>query len=219
MESFRTMFRFVVMLVALFLGYQGWQRYGPPAGRLKSFTQRTLEIAQSALRDESQATSGAAKLAADPPAAAPPLAASASANPGPIQRAQALVPEDSVRPDEEPARFAPPELMAATLPPAPPTNPSQPAGPIEQSPNADLAALYARLDQLGVHERGLQYWGGSGQLYRFECQAAVGESPDFSRQFESYAAEPRAAVEEVLAKVASWRESQRNEAQIGAGLR
>lgn len=213
------MFRLAVMLVALFLGYLGWQRYGPSADRLKSIALRAVEIAQSALGDEDQAASGTSKLAADPQAGAPPFALPAPANLGPIQPPQTLVPADSVRPAEEPAGFAPPELMAAPLPTAPPANPSEPAGPIEQSPNADLTALYARLDQLGVHECKLAEWGGSGQLYRFGCQAAVSESPDFSRQFESFAAEPRAAVEDVLAKVAAWREAQRNEAQVGTGLR
>jgi hypothetical protein len=218
MDTFRTLFRLAVMLVALYLGYLGWQRFGPPAERLKSIGERAWEIARSAVGEEAPAAEGTPSLASDPPAAAPPFASQAPATPGPIQQAQSLVPAQAIVPGPAPASFAPPELMAAPVPTAPAAHPSEPASPIELSPEAGLAALYARLDQLGVHEHGLQEWGGSGQLYRFSCQAAVDDSPDFSRQFESIAANPRAAVEEVLEKVAAWRESQRNEAQVGAVL-
>ena len=105
MESFRTMFRLIVMLVAIYFGYLGWQRFGPPADRLKSIAQRALEIAQSALGDENQVANGTARLAADPQAAAPPLAPPAPAIPGPNQQSQAVVMAEASAPGEEPANL------------------------------------------------------------------------------------------------------------------
>jgi hypothetical protein len=73
----------------------------------------------------------------------------------------------------------------------------------------------SRLEKLGVAEPKLAAWGTSGDLYRFCCEAKWGNSAAYTRHFESVAAEPVTAVEQVVAEVEAWRTAQRG----NAGLR
>jgi hypothetical protein len=68
-----------------------------------------------------------------------------------------------------------------------------------------LTMLLTRLKELGGIEPALEPWGASGNLYRFCCRAALADNPQITRHFEAVAAEQRVAVENVVAKVQSWR--------------
>jgi hypothetical protein len=71
-----------------------------------------------------------------------------------------------------------------------------------------MPTLLARLERLGAIEPQLAAWGSGGKLYRFCCRAALAETPQYTRHFESVAAEPLTAVEQVVAKVEAWRVAQ-----------
>ena len=68
-----------------------------------------------------------------------------------------------------------------------------------------LTQLFAQLSELDVQAPQLSPWGKSGQLFRFSCRASLKQQADFTRHFESVAATPSEAVEEVLAQVSTWR--------------
>ena len=71
-----------------------------------------------------------------------------------------------------------------------------------------------RLKELGGIEPQLVAWGSSGQLYRFRCQATLADTPSFTRHFEAVAAEPPAAVEQVVAKVEAWRTAEQDRSRL-----
>jgi hypothetical protein len=73
-----------------------------------------------------------------------------------------------------------------------------------------MSVLQGRLKQLGVVDSKLAQWGSGGQLYRFSCRANLANAANLERHFESVAAEPVTAVEEVLAKVESWRTAEQS---------
>jgi hypothetical protein len=81
----------------------------------------------------------------------------------------------------------------------------------QKSPNlaaADpdaLTMLLTRLKELGGVEPALEPWGSSGMLFRFHCRAALAGNPQITRHFEAVAAEQLVAVENVVAKIQSWR--------------
>ena len=68
----------------------------------------------------------------------------------------------------------------------------------------------SRLEQLGGADPKVAPWGSSGHLFRCCCQAPLANSPAVTQHFESVAAEPALAVEQVVAKVEAWRTAQRN---------
>jgi hypothetical protein len=205
MESFRTLYRLVVMSAAAVIAYIGWQHFGVPADRLKSLARQAIDVAQRSL-DENRPANGSATLASDPASVAPQFAQQ-SVSPGPIAPAATSAPVQQST--VAPASLAAPALIAGEPPPG--IGPV--AGRVETpAPEAKLVALYARLDQLGVHKRQLVDWGENG-LHRFTCAAAVVDTPRFSRHFEAIAPEPQMAVEQVLAKVEAWRASQQRPAQ------
>ncbi len=67
-----------------------------------------------------------------------------------------------------------------------------------------------RLEQLGAADTHLSPWGSEGQLFRFSCRAPLANAPTMTQHFESVAAEPSLAVEQVVAKVEAWRVAQRD---------
>jgi hypothetical protein len=68
-----------------------------------------------------------------------------------------------------------------------------------------LTMLLTRLAELGGTDPALEPWGNSGNLYRFRCRATLTDSPQVTRHFEAVAAEQLVAVENVVAKIQSWR--------------
>jgi hypothetical protein len=205
MPSSTTVFRATVMLAVGAIVFKGWQMYGPPGEQVKSVAARAVDMAQAAWKNF-QTPDKAEKPAADPQGGAQPVA-------------QAL------RPPAAEFAIVPPPLSTQTVTPTPPIGaiPStsapamlEPITPLAQSmpatsSNEDrVKTLLSRLEQLGGADPKLAPWGSGGHLYRCCCQAPLANSPTVTQHFESVAAEPALAVEQVVAKVEAWRTSQRS---------
>jgi hypothetical protein len=211
------MFRVVVMLVAAVIGYKAWQLYGPPVDQLTSIAVRALDWAKSSLEPAGPSDTGTSTLAVDPRPVAPTFggAAVGPSLDGGVMQAQSLVPASEFAappPSAQPSALAPPALASVA---------SVGSTAKDRTPGAEteLQTQYARIAELGAHDPQPTAWGVGGQLHRFSCRASLGGSPQFSRHFEAVAAEPRAAVEEVLAKLETWRASQAAAAQRGTTVR
>jgi hypothetical protein len=190
MQSFKTMYRFMVMAATLAIIAMLWRLYGPPAEQAKSIAWRAVEWAHGALRPAGElpiANQGPATLAAEPFGAAP-LPVAAPLVPAPLVSAPLVaLPVENAAADPISGQSIPVTSAAAD----------------------PLQALLAQLEQLGVVEQQLVPWGAERQLVRFTCRATWGESPSFTQHFESVAAEPLTAVQEVLAEVSAWRLAKR----------
>lgn len=88
------------------------------------------------------------------------------------------------------------------------------ASPVtQQAPSAEielarrLEPLLTQLRDLGVAAYALEPWGGDRKLFRFHCDMPLAGSDAITEQFEAIAAEPHAAVAEVVADVANWHAS------------
>jgi hypothetical protein len=196
MSSFTTVLRATVMLATAVVLVKGWQLYGPSTQQVKSWTAAIVERAHLAWNDEPQLepeNRGPASQANLPDSFPSTLAASTG----------------GIGETEFPAV---PPLDSGPVPATVPNpNKSSPASQSDLVDAAQIPALLARLERLGAVDPQLAAWGSSGQLYRFCCRAAVGNSPMHTRHFESVAAEPLEAVEQVVAKVEAWRGEQRGQ--------
>ncbi len=196
MPSFTTIYRAVVMVAAGVIVVKGWQAYGLTTDQVKAIAMRALEMAQTSLNNREQRAAASATLAADPRVAGPPLAAAephAMTEPPPLYAGTDAATAGGV------ASLTPEKPAGGSLASA------EPSAPVETD---RLPALLARLEKLGVADPHLAAWGSSGQLYRFCCRAALSNTPAHARHFEAVAAEPVAAVEQVVAKVEAWRMNQ-----------
>ena len=189
MPSFRTFFRAVVMAVVVAVGVKAWHLYGPTNEQVKSAVTQGVEMVQSALQSRQQAS---ANLTPDPRVAAP-TASNANLSPAPLTQTEApkLLPESGASP-----------AAAIQLPPATPESGDR------------LPALMSRLQQLGAADTNLTAWGNAGDLFRFTCRAPLANAPTMTQHFESVAAEPALAVEQVIAKVEAWQVAQRDGGQL-----
>jgi hypothetical protein len=192
MESIKTMYRIVVMAATLAIVAMGWRLYGPSTDQCKSIALRGVEYVESLLRSPDHTSKNAAappmaKLLAGPePAAAfdsPPLLLAADPAGNRPQISQA----------SDPAVGG-----LSTIPGG-----AQNVAPTGEE--ARLKGLFDQLAQLDVQGPHLSAWGANRQLYRFQCRATWGDSPQISRHFEAVAPEPVQAVQYVLAQVNSWR--------------
>ncbi len=207
MPTFNTIFRATVMLAVGAVVFKGWQMYGPPAEQLKSIAVRAADMAQGAWKNF-HAPEKNAQSPAEPHGNAPAFAQSSQAPAADVA-------------------ITPPALSTSTLTPSPPLSaiPSTSAPPasMTQTPITPLAdapatvprddrvqALLSRLQQLGGADPKLAAWGSSGHLFRCCCQAPLTNSPAVTQHFESVAAEPALAVEQVVAKVEAWQMARRN---------
>lgn len=75
--------------------------------------------------------------------------------------------------------------------------------------SADFDSMHRRLEQLGATYYLLETWGRGGALYRFHCKMAIGENPNFTRQFEATDSNPMVAMRRVLSEVETWHEKRR----------
>ncbi len=225
MPSLTTLYRAVVMAAVVTIVYQGWTHFGPSTEQVKSIATQAVELAGRAWNETRSAAGHRTNTVIDPRGAAAQFAV-----PTP-----ALTAEPKLPPNMPPATGAPPlvssppgptpntpvqgaadpRIAAPPLPAAPvvvPKNTNRDITPVAESAkgeDARLQTLFSRLEQLGAHDPQLKPWGSSGQLYRFRCSAALVDSPELSRHFESVAAEPVAAVQEVVTAVDAWRTAQR----------
>jgi hypothetical protein len=200
MPTFTTIYRAIVMVAAGVIVVKGWQLYGPTAEQGRAFGMRALEIAKDAL-------SGAEPSAAEEHDGLPPDPRLAAVSNAPPTAPAAMI--DPAPPLATPAVVAPAgEPASATLMPMVPNQPEAaepaPLSGAGTSAGDDLSALLVRLEQMGIVETELSQWGGSGRMYRFHCRAPLGNSAAFVQHFEAVAAEPRVAVEQVVAKVEAW---------------
>jgi len=209
MPSFTTVFRAAVMLAVGAIVFKAWQMYGPPAEQVKSVAARAVDMAQAAWKNF-QAPDKAAKPSAQPPVGAPPFA-------------------QTTQPSAGQVAISPPALSPQTLTPSPPAvaipSTSAPATPAPITPLAEKApatganddrvkTLMSRLEQLGGADPKVAPWGSSGHLFRCCCQAPLANSPAVMQHFESVAADPALAVEQVVAQVEASRTAQRSGAVL-----
>lgn len=93
------------------------------------------------------------------------------------------------------------------LPSSSPDSPSQETAP-QPAAVPTLAEQYkpqlVKLHEFGVVEYALTPWGGDSRLYRFRCEMPLAESGQATEQFEAVAADPQAAIEQVVADVTAW---------------
>lgn len=73
----------------------------------------------------------------------------------------------------------------------------------------DFDSMHRRLEELGATYYLLETWGRGGALYRFHCKMAIGENPNFTRQFEATDSNPMVAMRRVLGEVETWHEKRR----------
>jgi hypothetical protein len=208
MPSLTTIYRAGVMLAVGAIAFKGWQLFGPPAEKVKSIAVSAVDMAQSAWKN----------LQTPDKAAAPPAQTHSGAPPF----AQTL------QPPAANMAIAPPALSTQTLTPSPtgaipstsapatqtPTTPSAETAPATGLKDNRVQALLSRLEQLGGADPKLAPWGSSGHLFRCCCQAPLANSPAVRQHFESVAAEPALAVEQVVAKVEAWRTAQGKDAVL-----
>jgi len=204
------MFRAIVMVAVGAAAFKGWQLYGPSNDKVKAFVVRASEMAQSAWKDyqgkgkdtdaqspvEQRSVAPAFAQTIQPPSAdvsvtAPPLAAQT-----PVANQSASVIPSTIAP---PAQAPPITPIVGTAPPA-----AASAG------DDRVHTLLSRLQQLGGADPSVAPWGSSGQLFRCCCQAPLGNSPGVTQHFESVAAEPALAVEQVVAQVEAWQTARRD---------
>jgi hypothetical protein len=180
-----TVYRVMVMIAAGVILVKGWQHYGPSTERVKTLAVAAMDKARSALTDSPSAT-------------------------------------EFVAPQEDPRTMPTPAVANATpfAPAAPQLVPLANSGPntlygigdasvATHEPLADetrdgVAALLAKLQEIGAADARVGPWGASGQFYRCCCQAKLAESSPMARHFEAVAEEPLAAVQQVVAKVEAW---------------
>jgi hypothetical protein len=205
MPSFQTLFRAVVLIVVGVVGVKAWKLYGPTNEQVNTTVAQVIETVQSTVESWQQPT---ANLPPDPrtgaaPMAQAPLASTPATPPVPLAQTDApkLLPQATESAPSTPATVQPADAPANDAMPSP-----VPVG-------GDRAQqLVSRLQQLGAADTKLAPWGNDGNLYRFSCRAPVVNAPALTQHFESIAADPAAAVQEVLLKVESWHIAQRNSA-------
>jgi hypothetical protein len=204
MPSFTTIFRATVMLAVGAIAFKGWQMYGPPAEQVKSVVMRGVDMAQAAWKNF-QTPDKAAKPAVQPQATAPPVA-------------------QTLQPPAREVAITPPALSTPTLTPIPlagaipsasapatqaPITPLAQTAPVAGTSDDRVKTLMSRLEQLGGADPKVAPWGSSGHLFRCCCQAPLANSSAVTQHFESVAAEPALAVEQVVTQVEAWRTAQR----------
>jgi hypothetical protein len=173
-----TTFRALVMLAALVGLPAAWIYYGPLPPDAQRVVDRLVGVAKEAIGRDTTST--------------------ASAGPG---RAQSM--NDAAAPAWDAAASG--GTSARLELPA--------AAPVEAAPLAATKAptlaervepLLAKLRQFGVVAYDLEPWGTGGKLYRFHCEMPLAESAQLTQQFEAFAEDPQATVEQVVAQVAQW---------------
>lgn len=211
MPSFTTLFRAIVMLAVGAGVFKGWQLYGPSTEQVKKVAVSAIEMAQTAWNNY-QSKDKAAPQMAEQQAAAPPFsqATLAPAAEGPMTApalsTQSLSPSSPLEMAPIGSAAAPSGQQSIT----PLAGSAPPAGTNEDR----IHTLLSKLEQLGGSEPTVAAWGSGGHLFRCSCQAPLANAPAVKQHFESVAAEPALAVEQVVAKVEAWRTAQRDSTML-----
>lgn len=196
MQSLRTVFRAIVMIVTGVIVAKGWQLYGPSNERVKDFTAAALEKALAAWDGSAVATSNVPKVVESGNTQPPSMGNAVQTVPLPAEPAPQLVPLPKATAEPPVAATGTPATIAAA--------PSTAMGEDE------VASLLTQLQQMGAIDAQVVQWGSSGQLYRCFCRAKVADTAPTARHFEAVAPEPTTAVEQVVAKVEAWRTEQQS---------
>lgn len=206
MPSFQTFVRATVMAAVVAVVVKGWHLYGPTNEQVQSAVAQATDVGRAILdrwKPRPKTTVQDPRLAAPrarllTPPAMPPNTTQAAAPP--------LLPATQ---PEAPNLLS---AQSATTPKRP--NPSTTPAANQATPPANAALkdrmpeLMSRLAQLGAADTNMVPWGDGGQMYRFSCRAPLANAPIMMQHFESVAAEPTKAVEQVVAKLEAWRVAQ-----------
>lgn len=208
MPSFQTILRATVMAAVIAVVVKGWQLYGPTNEQVKSAVTQATDVGRAILDRWKQEP----KAAVEDPRLAVPRGQLLTPPVMPPSAAQAAVPPllPAIQP-EAPKLLL--EQSAATAErPNPPTTAvaNPPASSANIGTKDRMPELMSRLAQLGAADTNMVTWGDGGQMYRFSCRAPLTNAPIMMQHFESVAAEPTQAVEQVVAKLEAWRVAQRD---------
>jgi len=142
MQSFKTIYRVVVMAATIVIVVQAWKLYGPSSDQVKSLALRAVEMAEGVLRpsrEPADTAEGPSPLSGDSSTAAPPLAAPGG-QPPPAAPELVTVPV-TLAGTGHLSNQSTSELVTPVPAPPPPT-----------SDDGRLQALFARLEQLGARD-------------------------------------------------------------------
>jgi hypothetical protein len=199
MPSMTTLYRFVVMVAVGIIVVTGWKHFGPSTEQMKSFAVAGIEKAKAAWNKSGDGPDANAAVA-DPRTAAQSLVGN---TPSPVSGATSQPP--AAAPQLVPlANSGQDELFGIGA-----TTGEAPAQAANQAGAGGVEPLLAKLQEIGGADAKVVEWGSSGELFRCSCRAKSDASP-LARHFEAVAAEPVAAVEQVVAKVEAWRSQQHN---------
>ncbi len=196
-----TLFRAVVMLVVLVGLPAAWVYYGPLPPAAVGVIQRTVASAKQSFGWKEPAAVTA--WSTEAPKTAPRFDASV------VQATHALQQQTNVehaalplQPVRRDAQFS----LASASVPVPERTVS---AAVDDEIARQLEPHLSLLRSLDVAEYTLENWGGSGELYRFRCAVALGDTDDHTRQFEAIHADPLRAVHQVVGEVTSWQNARR----------
>lgn len=209
MPSFQTIFRAVVMIGVGAIAVKGWHAYGPTNAQVARAYNQLKDVVQASLPSSDEAS---ATAAADPRLAPPKLsAATPPLVPMPGPQTQVLPPTMPATAQAEAPKLLPgtPSTTGLSSPFPAPGAPLSNDTLDTKSGDTRVSELIAKLQRLGAENASLAPWGNGG-LYRFSCSAPLANAPMMTQHFESVAAEPALAVEQVVAKVEAWRVAQRD---------
>lgn len=174
-------FRALVMLITLVGLPAAWLYYGPLPAGAQRVVDRFVEVAQDALGWKRPATIDSLGVQETLP------------------RFDEVLPTPSDSSNVSQARFEgsrPPVQLVGAITDLPQA-PVQAAGPQQGEMETHLSLL----KKLGVAQYALEKWGAG---YRFKCAIPLGDSPDFTQQFEAIASDPLSTVRQVVGEVTSW---------------
>jgi hypothetical protein len=209
MPSLTTVYRAIVMFASGVIIVMGWQYYGPSAVQVRAMAQRAAEIGQETWSrihsSEGPGRTVPAESYNNPLAVAPQHQAGLTSLPKSAE--SEIVPRGFTSDAEvsSPVVEAPPMFSQAAPPESRLASDSQIPSNLAVTDAMALTMLLTRLKELGGIDPALEPWGTSGDLYRFRCRATLADTPQVTRHFEAVAAEQLVAVENVVAKVQSWR--------------
>jgi hypothetical protein len=195
-DAMATSFRAIVMLLVLVGLPAAWVYYGPLPPEAMGVIQRTVATAKSTLGWQDQAPP--TRWTLDAPKTAPRFDAQ-------VAQAREILQQQT---PAAPAVVVPPQLtrdphftLASATNPVPEPPPSV---AVEPALAKQLAPHLQLLRSLNATEYTLENWGGRGELFRFRCAIAFGQSDHHTRQFEAVDPDPMRAVHQVVGEVTSW---------------
>lgn len=208
MPSFQTILRATVMAAVVAVVVKGWQLYGPTNEQVKSAVTQATDVARALLDRWKQEP----KAAVEDPRLAVPRAQLLTPPAMPPSTAQATVPQLLPATQPEAPKLLPEQNAESSTGPNSATTAAANQTTLAASSTAKdrMSELMTQLARLGAVDTKTVPWGDRGQMYRFSCRAPLTNAPIMMQHFESVAAEPTQAIEQVVAKLEAWRGTQRD---------